>query len=298
MANISSFAEDVYPALTKMIFDEMDRYPEMYPRIFNVESTDRWYDEQFSEVGYGLFAETGDQETYNQDDMYPGFYTRFRQVKYTKYFRVSEDLINFERYIEMGRRAKDLGQKAQITRETIAASVYNNAYTSTATFDGQPLFSTAHPGYPGSGQSFSNRLTNSASLCFTAYQQVLANLKTTVDERGILIMQIPKTLVVHPQNEVVAREILNSAGRPDTANNASNELKNVFKGVDLFVYPFLTSPTMWFVICDTFYVFSYEFEKLKIRHETDPFNGDNMVFGRFYQAVGASHYLGLYAGSN
>lgn len=297
MANISSFAEDVYPALTKMIFDEMDRYPEMYPKIFNVESTDRWYDEQFSEVGYGLFAETGDQETYNQDDMYPGYYTRFRQVKYTKYFRVSEDLINFERYIEMGRRAKDLGQKAAVTRETIAASVYNNAFV-TNLFDGVPLFSTNHPGYPGSGQTFANTLSVNTSLSFTAYQAVLAALKTTTDERGILIMQIPRTLVVHPQNEVVAREILNSAGRPDTANRADNEINKVFGGIDLFVYPFLTSPTMWYVVCDTFYVFSYEFEKLKVRPEVDPFNGDNMVFGRFYQAVGASHYLGLYAGSN
>lgn len=296
MANISVFAEDVYPALTELIFDEQKRYGEMYPKVFNVESTDRWYDEQFTEVGYGLFAETGDQETYHMDDMYPGYYTRFRQIKYTKYFRVSEDLMNFERYVEMGRRAKDLGQKAVITRETIAASVYNNGFT-TPLFDGQPLFSTAHPGYPGSGQLFSNVLTVQQSLSFTAYQQVLAALKTTTDERGTLIMQIPKMLVVHPNNEVVAREILNSAGRPDTANRADNEIKEVFGAVDLFVYPFLTSPTMWFVVCDTFYVYSYEFEKLKVRHDEDPFNADQLVFGRFYMAVGASNFLGLYAGS-
>ena len=296
MANLTTFSYDVYPALTELIFDEQKRYGEMYPKIYNVESTDRWYDEQFTEVGYGLFAETGDQETYHQDDMFPGYYTRFRQVKYTKYFRVSEDLINFERYVEMGRRAKDLGQKSALTREIIAASTYNNSFT-TNLFDGQPLFSASHPGYPGSGMLFSNVLATPSSLCFTAYQNLLAQLKTTTDERGTLIMQIPRLLVVHPNNEVVAREILKSAGRPDTADRADNMIPEVYGNVDLFVYPFLNSPTMWFVICDTFYVYSYEFEKLKVRHEQDPFNGDQMVFGRFYMAVGASNYLGVYAGS-
>lgn len=296
MANIVQFARDVYPALSKMIFSNYKRYEKVYPSIMNVKPTDRWYEEHNTEVGYGLFTLTGDSENYAQDEMFNGYYTKFQLFKYTKFFRVSEDLVEFGRYVTMGDRARDLGDKGRLSGETIAHTVYNNSFTTNLS-DGVPLFSVSHPGYPGSGTTFANVLSTQASLSYTAYQSVITNIKTAVDERGTLIQLMPRKLVVHPANELVAREILKSSERPDTASRASNEMKNITPGVSIVVDPFLTSSSMWFIICDTFHVYAYEHGGLRTRTERDPFNADNMVFGSFYLSVGASHPLGVYAGS-
>jgi len=296
MANTVSFSRDVYPALSKVIFAEQKRVGTVYDKIMNVLPTNRWYEEHNTEVGYGLFSVTGDGESYHQDEMYQGYYTKIQLFKYTKYFRVTEDLMRFGKYVTMGDRARDMGDKARITKETTAALVYNQGGT-TNLADGVPLFSTSHPGYPGSGATFANILSTQAALSYTSYQSVITALRTQVDERGTLIQQIPRKLVVHPASELVAREILKSAGRPDTANRADNQLKDMTPGVELIVNPFLTSTTMWFVICDVYYVYAYEHGGLRVRHEHDPFNNDEMVFGSYYLSTGASHYLGLYAGS-
>jgi hypothetical protein len=160
-----------------------------------------------------------------------------------------------------------------------------------------PLFSTAHPGYPGSGTTFANVLATQSTLSYTAFQSVITAIKTQTDERGVLIQLMPRKLVVHPTYELVAREILKSSDRPDTASRASNEMKNIAPGMELVVYPFLNSTTMWFVLCDVYHVYCYEHGGLKTRPERDPFNGDHMVFGKFYLSSGASHFLGTYAGS-
>lgn len=296
MATISAFQRDVYPALSKMIFDEYKRYSPIYPRVFNVKPTSRWYEEHQTEVGYGLFTETGDSENYAQDEMQLGFYTKFQLAKYTKYFRASEDLLEFGKYVTLGDRAKSLGNKGRTSREVLCAAVYNNSFT-TNQADGVPLFSTAHPGYTGSGTTFSNVLATQSTLSYTSYQSVITAIKTQTDERGVLIQLMPRKLVVHPTYELVAREILKSSDRPDTANRADNEMKNITPNMELVVYPFLNSTTMWFVLCDTFHVYAYEHGGLRTRTAVDPFNGDNMVFGSFYLSAGVSHYIGAYAGS-
>ena len=294
--NIAEFQRNVYPALSKMIFEEYKRYPPQYPRVFNVKPTNRWYEEHQTEAGYGLFTETGDQENYAQDDMKPGYYTKFQLAKYTKYFRVSEDLLEFDRYITAGNRATSLGNKGRSTREVLAAQVYNNSFV-TNQADGVPLFSASHPGYPGSGQLFSNVLATQATLSYTSFQSAITAIKTITDERGVLIQLMPRKLVVHPTYELVAREILKSTDRPDTASRASNEMKNIAPGMELVVYPFLNSTTMWFILCDVFHVYAYEHGGLRTRTAEDPFNADKMVFGSFYLSTGTSHYLGAYAGS-
>ncbi len=296
MSTIAQFSRDVYPALSKMIFEEYKRYMPQYPRVFNVKPTSRWYEEHQTEVGYGLFTETGDSENYAQDEMQPGYYTKFQLAKYTKYFRVSEDLREFGKYVTMGQRATSLGTKGRITREVLCANVYNTAFTANQA-DGVPLFSASHPGYPGSGTTFSNVLATQATLSYTSFQSVITAIKTQTDERGVLIQLIPRKLVVHPTYELTAREILKSSDRPDTASRASNEMKKIAPNMELVVYPFLNSTTTWFVLCDTYHVYAYEHGGLRTRTAEDPFNGDAMVFGSFYLSSGASHFIGAYAGS-
>ena len=297
MATIANFSRDVYPALSKMTFDEYKQYPPLYSRVMNVKPTNRWYEEHQTEVGFGLFSETGDGEKYAQDEMQPGYYTKFQLAKYTNSFRVTEDLLEFGKYVTLGDRAKSLGNKGRASKEVLAHVTWNNSFA-TNLADGVPLFSTAHPGYPGSGTTFSNRLSTLSSLSYTSFQSVMTSIKTQTDERGVLIQLMPRKLVVAPANELVAREILKSSDRPDTANRAGNEMKAISGNLEIVVDPYLNSSTMWFVLCDTHYVYGYEHGGLRMRNERDPFNGDYLVFGSFYFSTGASHYIGCFSGNS
>lgn len=294
--NINQFPWEVYPALRDVIYEEYDANALVYPKITVSDGTDKYYEEETTEVGIGLFSETGDGEDYHEDTNFQGFYTRYNLAKFTSYFRVSEDLMEFERYNTMGRRSRDLGNKANVTEDTLVHLVYNNGFT-TVLSDGQPLFSVNHPGYPGSGAKFANVLATQSALSYTSFNSVLTAIKRQTDERGTLIRMRPAKLVVAPENELTAREILKSTGRPDTADRADNELKKMAAGIELVVDPYLNSPSMWFVICDRFFVKAFTHGGLTTKTKEDPFNGDWMVFGRFYLAYGASSPWGVFAGS-
>ncbi len=294
--NINQFPWEVYPGLREVIYEEYDANSLVYPSVTVSQNTEKYYEEENTEVGIGLFSETGDGEDYHEDTNFNGYYTRYNLAKYTSYFRVTEDLMEFENYNTMGRRSRDMGNKANVSQDTLVHLVYNNGFTTNMS-DGVPLFSTLHPGYPGSGQTFSNVLAVQASLSYTSFNSVLTAIKRQTDERGTLIRMRPRKLVVAPENELTAREILKSAGRPDTANRADNELKGMASGIEIVVDEYLNSPSMWFILCDRFFVKSFTRKGLVTRTKDDPYTGDWLVFGKFHISYGASHYLGTYAGS-
>ena len=294
--NVSSFSREVYPALRKVIFDEFDTYDLQFKKITNNRPTDRWYEEFTTEAGLGLFEQTGDGEDYIPDQMFDGFYTKVQLFKFTKMFRVSEDLMRFGKYVTMGNRARNLGRVGNTTMDILGHVPYNQGFTQVLS-DGQPLFSTAHPGFPGNSLSLSNVLTTQASLSYTSFNAALTQIRLQTDYRGNIIRLRPRKLVVHPAYELTAREILKSAGRPDTANRADNELKGMASGIELVVDEFISSPTMWFVLCDKFEVYAFQHGGLQTDTTVNPFNKDNLVFGRFYMSTGAPDWLGTFAGS-
>ena len=294
--NINQFPWEVYPALRDVIYEEYAAPTLVYPSITVSDSTEKYYEEETTEVGIGLFTETADGEDYHEDQNFPGYYTRYNLAKFTSYFRVTEDLMEFEKYNTMGRRSRDLGNKANVTEDTMVHLIYNQGFTQNLG-DGFPLFSLDHPGYPGSGAKYPNVLSVQASLSYTSFNSVLTAIKRQTDERGTLIRMRPRKLVVAPENELTAREILKSAGRPDTANRADNELKGMADGIDIVVDPYINSPSMWFIICDRFFVKAFTHGGLTTKTKEDPFNGDWMVFGKFYIAYGASSPWGVFAGS-
>ena len=71
-----------------------------------------------------------------------------------------------------------------------------------------------------------------------------------VDDKGNLMDIRPNMLVVHPSNQFLAKEILNSTYYPTQITNAQKLANNVMQGtLDLYVTPHV--PTNFWCIMDT-----------------------------------------------
>lgn len=106
-------------------------------------------------------------------------------------------------------------------------------------YDERPFFDAAHP--TGIGQAQSNKGT--AALTAASYAAARAQMMSLVDEHGKPLNVVPDLLIVPPQLEKAALEIL----RADlTASGESNVYRN---SADLVVSPYLAaSPTAWFLL--------------------------------------------------
>jgi hypothetical protein len=141
-----------------------------------------------------------------------------------------------------------------LTREQVGANVLNNGFDSTVTMtdgDGAELFDTAHSSGP-SGLTYSNRLAVDADLSEASLEDMLALLMAMDDARGLPANLSAQRLIVAANTNVFnAQRILGSVLQNDTANNATNavrDLKAVREGY--FSNPYLTDADAWFLISD------------------------------------------------
>jgi len=106
-------------------------------------------------------------------------------------------------------------------------------------YDDRPFFDNSHPAGEGAAQS--NKGT--AALSVNSYAAARMQMMSLVDEHGRPLNVVPDLLVVPPQLEKAALEIL----RADlTANGDSNVYRD---SADLVVAPHLSgSPTAWFLL--------------------------------------------------
>jgi hypothetical protein len=115
-------------------------------------------------------------------------------------------------------------------------------------YDGQPLFSAAHPLIVGA-DTFANfgvsRTLTSANLTLAKVEMMQTS---AVDDRGNRIMNMPRYIVVPPAMEATAKVLLESMNLPGSANNDAN----IHRGtLDIIVNPFLTdteSAAAWWLL--------------------------------------------------
>jgi len=178
-----------------------------------------------------------------------------------------------------------IGESMKYTIELKQADLFNSAFTTARLgLDGKPLIAADHPNYGiGGGITYSNLITGSLSK--TTLQAAIDKFTTMVDERGKPIIMIPEVLVIPPQLEWVAKNLLLSEYDPTNANQNVNPFtapagNSNFKGnLKYFVHRFLSSETAWFLLSSkaTTDLQHYWFDKPTARTYVDD-NTDNMIF--------------------
>lgn len=241
----SSFGDLLEPGFRQIFDDAFQEIGMTFPQIFNEETSTK-QDEKVSGVtGFGLLSQTGEGDSVVYEDPLQMYDTTFVHLKYTKGFKVSEELVEDDQYNVIKGKPAQLARAARRTAENSAANVLIRAFnTSYAGGDGKPLASTLHPRSDG-GTSQSNASATGVTLTDTNFETARIAMRGQLDDKGMKIQVMPDTIVVPINLEKTANILVGSTLRPGTADNDTNIYANKYKVV---AWEYLTSTTAWFLV--------------------------------------------------
>jgi len=156
----------------------------LIPVLFSVQSSTK---EQEHDLGVGGF---GDWHEYDGaiefDENEQGFKTTYTHKEFVDGFRVERKLVDDDQYNIISARPRGLALSAMRTREKHAASVFNNAFsTSYLGGDAKPLCETTHPYSPSNATAIINE--GSTALSYDAVVATRQAMREFKDDRGELV---------------------------------------------------------------------------------------------------------------
>jgi phage major head subunit gpT-like protein len=241
----SGFGDILEPGFREIFDDRYNEIPQMFPQLFHVNTSTKQDEKDSAISGFGLLAVTGEGGGVDYEDPLQMYDKRYVHLKYTKGFKISEELYEDDQYNVMNKKPAALGRAARRTAENAAAGVFNNAFsTSYLGGDSKPLISVSHPRADG-GTSQSNASATGITLTETNLETGRLAMRAQVDDKGMKIEAMADTLVVAPALEKQAHIIVDSNLRSDSADNDLNFYKGKLK---IVVWDWLTSTTAWFLI--------------------------------------------------
>lgn len=234
------------PGLNLETYGRYRDRPEEYRRIVNVQDSRRAYEESMGISGLGPLAKKGELETTILDEPLKLGGVRYIHDTFALGFAISKEMLDDDQYGAMRQLAGQLGRSSRFTSELFGHDVYNNGFT-TAKYvgrDGKALFATDHP-VVGTGGTYANRPAVDVDLSEAAIEAAIQSFDNMTDDRGMPIDIQPTTLLVSPENEFLARRLLNSAGMPGTNNNDINPIQG---RLNIVVSHYLVDKDAWFVL--------------------------------------------------
>lgn len=296
--NTGSHPKLLWPGIHAVWGQVYDAHETEYTDLYEVEDTDRAYEEDVQVTGFGLASLKPEGMAGTYDSELQGIITRYLPLAYSLGYIVTYEELKDDLYEAVSsRRAKANAFSTNQTIETIGAFLYNNAFVSTyfTTGDGVALCSASHT--QALGGTFSNVLTPAADLTEASLEDMVIQIMGATNDRGGLINLMPQSLHVPRQEWFNANRILKSVLQSGTANNDINVLNatNAFpKGIKLNHY--FTQPHAWFVrtnVPNGMRMFWRERPNLAQDNDFDTKNAKALMY--FRASLGATDPRGIFA---
>jgi len=292
MAVKSNFGDILEPGFRKIFNDAFKETERVFTQLFRV-SDSRKQDERDSAVsgfGYLVPKPAGQPIAYEDPvQMYDVLYTH---ITYAKGFKIEKELFDDDQYNIMNRKPDQLGRAGRRTEENQAATIWNNAFsTSQQGGDAKPLCSTSHP-RADAGTSQSNASSTGLPLTETNYETVKLAMRNQLDDKGMKIDVMPRTVLVPINLEKAANIIFNSKLRSNTADNDMNPYLNEVKVIP---WIYLSSTTAFFLIDSDQHQVTWFFRERANFKQDDAFETDVALFKvRERFSGGFSDWRGVY----
>ena len=243
--------KELLPGLNALFGLEYARYGEEHKEIFETETSERSFEEETKLSGFSAAPVKNEGSAIAYDNAQEAFTARYNHETIALGFSLTEEAIEDNLYDSLSARyTKALARAMAYTKQTKAASVLNNGFSSSYLGgDGVCLFSASHPTV--SGGTNSNVPTTPADLNETSLEAAVIQIAGWTDERGLLIAAKPKKLIIPPSSMFIATRLLETELRTSTSDNDINALKNngsIPEGYT--VNHFLTDTDAWFLTTD------------------------------------------------
>lgn len=250
--------KELIPGLNALFGLEYERYGEEHKELFEIESSDRSFEEELKLSGFGAAPVKNEGQAMSYDVAQEAWSTRYTHETIVYGFAITEEAMEDNLYDSLSARyTKALARGMAYTKQVKAANVLNNGFNQNYLGgDGVSLFGTNSSGsvtnHPlVNGSTVSNRPSTAADLNETSLEAAVIQIAGWTDERGLLIAAKPKKLVVPPSLQFVATRLLETELRVSTADNDINAIKNngsIPEGYT--VNHWLTDSNAWFLLTD------------------------------------------------
>ena len=249
--NRTTFAKDLEEGLNAHFGMAYNDRPQEWTMIFDVEGSDRAFEEDVLETGFGAAQVKAEGAAVGYDEGMQGWTSRYVHETIALAFAITEEAIEDNLYTRLGPKySRALARAMKHTKEIKGASILNNAFSANHPGgDGVSLLNTAHPLL--NGGTFSNMLLTPADLSEQAIEDLLIQIRKATDDRGVPISLMAQKLIVPAELEYDSIRLTRSTMRVGTADNDISAI--VSKGVfntDPNTITRLTDPDAWFIKTD------------------------------------------------
>jgi hypothetical protein len=291
-SNLNRAFFGILPNMDHLIFMKYKEVKPVHKQIFNIITTDQpfVYTDSFS--GLGLMQKKEEGEEGATDQIYQMFSQRYTPYTYALLLEFSEEAVEDDRLGIIKKADIALGTSAAATEDVLACNILNNAFATTGP-DGKVLCATDHPLETGTARNRPTTGTDFSHTCLGLALIDWANEQKTY--RGQKIESEPSYLV-HPADlKLDVAEVLKSTMRSDTANNATNVIKDDYN-IQPVTWKRLSDPDAWFLLAKPG---QHEInivvrKSFHTSHGVDDKVGKAWTRGRFRRDQGFSDWVGVW----
>lgn len=229
--------------------NEYNQFETQYDKIFDSNTSEKNFEVDVQLEGFGFASVKPEGDEIDFDSASQGFTPKYKMFTVAKGFIMTKEAMRDERYDQFNNKAASLATAMRQTKELIGANVLNNGFNAGFLMvdgDGQALFSESHPNGP-SGGTYANTLPTDADLSEAALEDMLIIIGEATDPRGKRANLMVERLIVPVAGQFDAQRILGSVLQNNTANNATNAIRDLGSIGNWVVNRYLTDPTAWFL---------------------------------------------------
>jgi len=297
MAMLSSQMSNLLDArVSRYFYQELSTWPKEYPQWCNVMSSENSEERASGATELTMPGEVGEFEQIPEAQFVEGQSKTWTHTKYGFKVTASEELLEDQRHAVLDKTAGAVGRAMAHRIETQGAYDLNSAFTvATIPANGtdEYLIQTNHAAWTGSGGGTqSNAPSTDVTLGIDAVWAGLNSMATLKDHAGNPAMVIMEKLVIHPNEERTAVEILESDKVAYKSTNETNAVRK--KGLRYVIGHYLTASAAWYLLARKSPIDFYFRRKPRVRVVNTATNESRSWIISARLSHGAFDYLGIY----
>ena len=294
----AQLVKELEPGLNALFGMEYSRYENEHADIFATESSDRAFEEEVMLTGFGAAPTKSEGAGVSYDSAQESFTARYQHETIAMAFALTEEAIEDNLYDRLSARyTKALARSMSHTKQVKAASVLNNAFNTSGSFNGGDCVSLCNAAHPTAlGAAFSNTPSVAADLNETSLEQAIIDIAAFTDERGLKVAVQARKMIIPKELQFTAERLMKTTLRTGTADNDTNAIRSMGMVPEGYkVNHFLTDSDAWFLLTDAPNGLKmFNRSPVKTAFEGDFYTGNVRYKARERYSFGCSDPRGIY----